>query len=180
MILRSHTFPADADGVGSSSWTDVLNFCNKCISCSNFGLFETKVYLWTRLYPNIFMEFVNKMALLQKQDIWSPYSTFEVILSGRTYPQLFALLPFQLGLMYKFPVPKDLWQFILACQECHYGSSVTSKCCSASLHFAHCCLAHHHLHPQYLYSHTQHSNHQFLKLYREECKFLKLYREECH
>jgi hypothetical protein len=43
MVLGGHTFPHDVDGVGSSSWADVLYFWDKRISFSNLGQRETKV-----------------------------------------------------------------------------------------------------------------------------------------
>jgi hypothetical protein len=42
MLLGIHAFPADVEGVCSSSWTDVLYFWSERISCTNLGLFETK------------------------------------------------------------------------------------------------------------------------------------------
>jgi hypothetical protein len=41
MAFGGHTFLPDV-GVGSYSWSDVLCFWDKLISCSKTGLFETK------------------------------------------------------------------------------------------------------------------------------------------
>jgi hypothetical protein len=72
----------------------VWNFCNPA---AIWGCLKPRYTYELKLYINIFMELLNKMALLQKHNIWLPYSTFEVILSGRTYPPLFVILPFQQG-----------------------------------------------------------------------------------
>jgi hypothetical protein len=41
VMLSSYTFPADVEGVFSSSWTDISSFWDEHTSFSNLGLFES-------------------------------------------------------------------------------------------------------------------------------------------
>jgi hypothetical protein len=62
MALGGHTFPADVEGTGSSSWVDVLYFCDERLFYSNFG---------------VLVSFLNMIYILQNE--LTPYINCQIV-----------------------------------------------------------------------------------------------------